>query len=177
MLWKRKSRKTAFKCPFYTIYHDRVAIPNKREIDYYLLAIPDSVMVVAETAKKEIVFVRQYRYTADDFSLELPAGGCGGLKPLAAAKKELLEETGIKAKNWEKLGKFMPWNGVNQEWCHVFLATELTFGKASPEETEQIEVKRIPLKNMSKLIQSGSISDGMSLAVFTMFKYRKNDKK
>lgn len=169
MAWKRKSRKLAYRCPYYTIYHDKVAIPNKREIDYYLLSIPDSVMVVAETKEREIIFVKQYRYTAGAVSLELPAGGCGKMTPLAAAKKELREETGIRAKKWKILGKFMPWNGVNEEWCHVFLATDLTFGEADPEETEQMEVKRIRLKNMSKLIQAGSISDGMTLAVLSMF--------
>lgn len=170
MAWKRLQRTTAFSCPYYKVVHDRILLTEKKkQIDYFFVAIPDSVMIIALTPKKEIVLVRQYRYPTNNYFLELPCGGDEGKKPLPAAKRELREEAGVRAKTWKRLGGFVPYNGVSNEFCHVFLATDLTFGDNDPEVTEDLTVVKIPASKVLAMIAQGKIQDGMTLAALHLF--------
>lgn len=109
--------------------------------------------------------VGQYRYTLDEYSWEIPEGGCkiGLESPLAAAQRELLEETGIMANRWTEVMKIHTSNSVTDETGFVFLAQGLTFGEASPEETEDLRVKKVPFRDALEMIRTGEITDALSI--------------
>jgi 8-oxo-dGTP pyrophosphatase MutT (NUDIX family) len=109
--------------------------------------------------------VGQYRFTLNEFTWEIPEGG-GGLDEdaLDAAKRELLEETGIVADSWEKLLDFHLSNSASDEYGHVFLARGLHFREAEPEETEEIIVKKIPFEEAYQMVLKGAITDSLAVS-------------
>ena len=113
--------------------------------------------------------VGQYRYTINQYSWEVPEGGGSlDLSPLESAQRELLEETGITAKNWQCVIEEMYLsNSVTDEKGMVFVAKDLSFGIAEPEETEQLQIKKIPFKELVSMAISGKITDAFALiAIF-----------
>ena len=108
--------------------------------------------------------VGQYRYTLDDYSWEIPEGGCPlGTDPLDTAKRELIEETGIRAQQWEKILDFHTSNSVTDEAGIAYLATGLTFGEAEPEDTEELMIKQLPLAEAIEWVWNGKITDALSI--------------
>jgi 8-oxo-dGTP pyrophosphatase MutT (NUDIX family) len=109
--------------------------------------------------------VGQFRFAIDAYSWEIPEGG-GPLDedPLSAAKRELLEETGIEAGHWEKILYFHLSNSVSDEYGHVYLARSLTFKDASPEETEQLELRKLPFEEAYQMVLRGEITDSLAVA-------------
>jgi ADP-ribose pyrophosphatase len=111
-----------------------------------------------------VLLERQYRYAADDYLWELPAGHIDpGEAPAKAAKRELLEETGFTAKQWKRALKFYVSPGILDETMEVFLATGLTEGKAAPEDDERIQTRFFPVPDALKMAHSGSIRDAKTL--------------
>jgi 8-oxo-dGTP pyrophosphatase MutT (NUDIX family) len=109
--------------------------------------------------------VGQYRYTHDRYEWEIPEGGCPeGEEPLECAKRELLEETGIVADSYELLaGDIQLSNSTTNEVAYLFVARGIHHDEASPEETEKLEVKRVPLTEAIRMAMEGEIRDGMSV--------------
>ena len=115
--------------------------------------------------------VGQYRFTLNAYSWEIPeGGGAAGTDVLEAAKRELREETGLEAGQWTKLLDFHLSNSVSDEYGHIFLARDLTQYEPEPEETEQLQVKKIPFEEAYAMVQSGSITDSMSVAAILKVK-------
>jgi ADP-ribose pyrophosphatase len=111
-----------------------------------------------------VLLVKQYRYAADQYMWELPAGRIdAGERALPAAKRELLEETGIRAKSWKRLFQFYASPGFVDETMDVFLATGLKQGEAQPEEDEQIEARFYSLTRAIRMIRSGEINDAKTM--------------
>ena len=111
-----------------------------------------------------ILLVRQYRLPARAKLWELSAGRIDeGEKVLQAAKRELHEETGYRAKKWTKLVRYYPSPGFVGEWMQIFLAEGLTAGDARPEEDEEIELFLMPLSEVLRRIDKGEILDGKTL--------------
>jgi 8-oxo-dGTP pyrophosphatase MutT (NUDIX family) len=108
--------------------------------------------------------VGQYRYTLGKYSWEIPEGG-GPLDQdvLASAKRELLEETGITADRWLPILEADVSNSVTDEVAYAFIATHLQFGDAQPEETEQLQVRKLPLTKAIDMAISGEISDALAI--------------
>ena len=121
--------------------------------------------IVAMDEEDNIYLVGQYRFVLDQYSWEIPEGG-GPLDedPLEAAKRELEEETGLVARDWQKLIDFHLSNSVSDEFGHIYLATGLQQGEAKPEETEDITVKKTPLEDAYNMVLKGEITDSMSVA-------------
>ncbi len=108
--------------------------------------------------------VGQYRYTLGQYHWEIPEGGCPkGESPLAAAQRELLEETGIIADTWELLLESHLSNSVTDEYCVCYIARDLHFGAAEPEDTEDLQVRRLPLTEAIQMVMDGEITDSMSV--------------
>ncbi len=116
--------------------------------------------------------VGQYRFTIDQYSWEIPEGGCPiDEMPLETAKRELLEETGLSARNWEKIMQMYLSNSVTDEYCEVFLATDIyALSNATPEETEQLQVKKVPFEEVYQMVINNEITDAITVAAVLKIK-------
>ncbi len=109
--------------------------------------------------------VGQYRYTLDRYSWEIPEGGCPlGTSLLASAQRELLEETGMTADRWTPLLEMHLSNSVSDEYGVAYLAQGLHFGIAEPEETEDLRLRKLPLREAVEMVLRGDITDALSMA-------------
>lgn len=115
--------------------------------------------------------VGQFRFTVNQYSWEIPEGG-GALDvdPLESAKRELMEETGLTASSWSKLLDMHLSNSVSDEYGIVYLARSLQQGEASPEETEQLQVKKVPFEEAYAMVEEGIITDSLSVAAILKVK-------
>jgi ADP-ribose pyrophosphatase len=111
-----------------------------------------------------IVIERQYRQAAGEFLYEVPAGKMeAGEDRLAAAKRELLEETGYTARKWKELVRYFASPGFLAEWMQVFVAEDLELGQSAPEDDESFELLRVPLSELLRLIDKGQVRDGKTI--------------
>ena len=111
--------------------------------------------------------MRQYRLPAGKYLWERPAGKIDpGENAARAAKRELVEETGFRAKKWKKLTEFFPSPGYVEEKMTIFLATGLTAGEAHPMEDERIESRWFTKKELKELIRTNNIIDGKTMIAF-----------
>ena len=109
--------------------------------------------------------VGQYRFPLKAYSWEIPEGG-GPLNvdPLLSAKRELQEETGIQASRFTEIQKMHLSNSVSDEFAIIYLAQDLEMGESSPEETEELEIRKIPFEEAYQMVINGEITDSMSVA-------------
>src|SRR5918993_374397 len=120
--------------------------------------------------------VGQYRYTLGEYSWEIPeGGGAMDVDPIESAKRELEEETGLIAADWSILQKIHLSNSVSDEFGVVYLARELTAGPSSPEETEQLQVVKIPFAEAYRLVEENKITDSLSVAAILKVQLMIND--
>ncbi len=161
----RLSRRVPYRTPWLRVEEHRLRLRSSgRLISYSFIAAARSVSVVAVTARKRLLVVRQYRYPTRGYNYELPGGGAGRLPLARAAQKELEEETGWRAGRLRKLGEFVVYSGLSSEVCHVFLATDLRPGRQQLEETEHLTVHEVTWPQLQRMIARGQFRDGMGLA-------------
>ena len=129
---------------------------------------PGAVAIVAVDAQGAVTLVRQLREPARAELLELPAGTLEeGEEPLATAKRELAEETGLHGGRWSKLGSFYTTPGFCREYMHVFLAEGLDAGEAQPEADESIELVRVPREELEARL--AEIEDAKTIAGLLLY--------
>jgi ADP-ribose pyrophosphatase len=164
------SSKPVFKSRVFWVSRDEVAEPgNSTVVKRDVIRHNGSVVVLAVDAKRNpadpgILLIRQYRHAAGKVLTELPAGRIEpGEKPIPAAKRELIEETGYRAKKWSKLVHYYASPGFLSEAMNIMLAEDLTLGEATPEEDEKIELHMTPLSEVLRMIGEGKIEDGKTL--------------
>jgi len=159
---------TVFRGRVFYVTRDRVQEPNGITAIREVIRHSGSVVVLAvdETGPEpRVLLERQYRYAAQDYLLELPAGrNDPGEDSLTAGKRELLEETGYTARKWTKALFFYPSPGFLEETMTVYLAQGLRPGPAHPEEDELIEHELVPLARVMRSITAGKIRDGKTIA-------------
>ena len=118
--------------------------------------------------------VGQYRFPLNQYSWEIPAGGCPlHSDPLATAKRELLEETGMTAELWTEIQQMHLSNSVSDELAILYLARQLSYGTAEPEETEQLQLQKIAFEDAYQMVATGQITDSLSVAAILKLKIMK----
>jgi ADP-ribose pyrophosphatase len=143
---------------------DRIIEPGGVRAEREVVHHAGSVVILARSHDDRIVLVRQYRYPAKQYLWELIAGGLEpGERPLAAARRELLEETGYRAEKFHLLFDFFPSPGILTEKMFLVEATELTRSKAQPDPDERIKVGHFTRVQVMKMIKSRRIRDAKTL--------------
>jgi ADP-ribose pyrophosphatase len=161
---QRIKREEIYKGHVIDVYRDTLRNPDGHEFTRDLVAHPGAVVVLAVDGD-QLLFVRQYRYPAEQELLECVAGGLEpGEDPAEAADRELQEEIGFKAGRLTKLGAFYSAPGFCNELLHLFLAEELSPSKLAGDEDEQIEVVRLTTPEALAMARSGEIRDAKTLA-------------
>lgn len=124
-----------------------------------------AIAVVPIDSEGNIYLVGQYRFTIDEYSWEIPEGGCPeGTDPLDTAKRELLEETGLIAGEWMEIMQLHLSNSVTDELAYIYLARQLLQANAEPEETEQLQIKKLPFTTVYEMVMDGRIKDALTVA-------------
>jgi len=163
------SSKLAYKGKVFSVYTDKVEEPGAGINIRDVIRHNGSIVILAVDESKnpgdpDIVLERQYRHAAGQYLLELPAGRIEPNEaPLAAAKREMIEETGYRAKRWTHLTKYFASPGFLGESMNIYLARDIREGAAAPEADEQIEVIRLPLSEVLALIAADKIHAGKTL--------------
>lgn len=163
------SSKVAYDGPLFRVQTDSIREPNGKQVTRDVIRHGGSAVILAvDTSKSRkdplILLERQFRHAAQQYLYEVPAGKMDpGEDHLAAAKRELLEETGYQAGKWSKLVRYFASPGFLGEWMQVFLAEDLKPGLAQPEEDESIELQFVPLSRLLRLIEKGEILDGKTI--------------
>jgi 8-oxo-dGTP pyrophosphatase MutT (NUDIX family) len=164
--WKTLTTKQVYDNPWINISHREVLNPSGNPGIYGVVHFKNlAVGIVPVDADWNTWLVGQYRYTLDLYTWEIPEGGCpSGELALDAAKRELLEETGITALRWTHVLDMHTSNSVTDEVAIAYLAQDLTFGEAEPEDTEDLQLRKLPFDEVIDMVLRGEITDGLSVA-------------
>lgn len=170
---KLLSSKKLLETSIFTVTEDRAIDPDGFEIKRAIVQHGGSAVMMAADEKGRILLVRQYRLPARKFLWELPAGRVDpGETVLQAAKRELQEETGFKARKWTKLVSYFASPGFLAEKMTIYLAEDLKEGKQQPMEDERIELKWVTGREIEELIGAGKVDDGKTLIGYLTWKLR-----
>ncbi len=166
MSWKKLSSKTVYDNPYITVFEDHVLNPGGGENQYGHVHFKNiAIAIVPLDENKNTWLVGQDRYTLGAYSWEVPMGGGGcDETPLAAAKRELKEETGLTAQEWTEIMRLHTSNSITDEEGIVFIAEDLSEGKPEFGETEVLDVRKLPLSEVLEMVNRGEITDAISVA-------------
>ena len=165
------SSKQLLETPIFSVTWDHAVDPGGFEIQRAIVQHGGSAVMMPVDERGRVLLVRQYRLPARQYMWELPAGRVdAGETVLKAAKRELREETGFKAKQWTKLAAFYVSPGFLAEKMTVFLAQDLTEGEAENMEDERIDIEWFPSRKLDEMIGAGQIQDAKTMIGFLTWK-------
>lgn len=170
--WQVMDNHTVYENPWMELIHYNVINPSGGKGIYGKVHFKNKAIgVLAIDQQDQVYLVGQYRFPLGRYSWELPEGG-GALDepPLDAAKRELLEETGLRAGHWEELLQLDMSNSITDETAIIFLATELTQHQACPDETEDLKVIKQPFNQVFDRVMNGDITDSITVAAVLKLK-------
>lgn len=164
--WKTLSSEEVYKTPWIRVRRDEIENHMGEHLTYSVVELEHpSVFIVALTANNEILIQREYKYPVDNTLWSIPAGHSDGEELLAAAKRELLEETGLESEDWTDLGLFHQSTGIGNLPYKAFLARNVRETTNTRDEQEEIiEQKFIPLEEIEHMITSGEFYDTPAVA-------------
>ncbi|MEM8897827.1 MAG: NUDIX hydrolase [Bacteroidota bacterium] len=163
--WKTLSQDTKYDNNWIKVTEFQVLNPSGKEGIYGVVHFKNQAVGVVPYVNGEIWMVGQYRYPLEAYSWEIPEGGSPlGEDPLATAKRELKEETGLVAGSYQPILEMNLSNSVSDEWGIVYLATGLQQEEAEPEETEELHIKKMKLEEVYQMVESREIKDSLTVA-------------
>jgi len=163
--WKTLNTKEVYDNPWINVSHREIINPGGGNGIYGVVHFKNlAIGIVPLDEDMNTWLVGQYRYTMKEYTWEIPeGGGLVDVDPLEGAQRELLEETGITAASWLKVGDLATSNSVTDERGVVYVARDLTFGEAMPEESEDLKVKKIPFTEAVEMVMDGRITDALAM--------------
>jgi 8-oxo-dGTP pyrophosphatase MutT (NUDIX family) len=164
--WQIVSEKIIYDNPWIGLTEYEVINPSGNPGIYGKVRFKNlAIGVFPLDEKMNTYLVGQYRFPIEQYSWEMPeGGGMIGADPLDSAKRELLEETGLKAAKWTELQRMHLSNSVSDELSIIYLAQNLEQFEAEPEDTEQLIIKKVPFAEVYRMVCDGEITDSMTVA-------------
>ncbi|MCE3279768.1 MAG: mismatch repair protein MutT [Bacteroidetes bacterium] len=164
--WTTLSSESVYESPWIGLTKHYVLNPNGNPATYSVVHFKNLAIGILPLDKDYNTYiVGQFRFPINQYSWEMPEGG-GHLDvaPLESAKRELHEETGIKAAKWTKIQEMHLSNSVSDEFCILYVAQDLSYGEAEPEDDEKLEVRKLHFDELYKMVQNGEVTDSMTVA-------------
>ncbi|TNF35996.1 MAG: NUDIX hydrolase [Gammaproteobacteria bacterium] len=164
--WRCRSTRLVYENPWIRLHHDEVTTPAGTAGIYGRIHFRNvAIGIIPVDTDNHTWLVRQHRYVLGEDSWEIPEGGSPeGENPLDTAKRELEEETGLKANDWELLMRLHTSNSVTDEEALIYIARDLSTGQMALEATEDIVARRVPLTEAVRMVLEGRITDSLSVA-------------
>lgn len=149
----------------FNVLCDNITLENGRSVDMDIIRHPGAAAMVALDQDKNVILLKQYRYAVDQYIWEIPAGTLDdGESGLACAQRELIEEAGVRAETWHKLGEIVPVPGYSDECIQIFLALDLKPDTQSLDADEVLAPHKFPFSKALDMIYTGDIMDAKSIA-------------
>lgn len=164
--WKIKTHRQVYENPWIEVTEYGVINPSGGDGIYGKVHFKNlAIGVIALDEQQHTWLVGQFRFVLDQYSWEIPeGGGLIGKDPLESARRELLEETGLVAREWKPILHMHLSNSVSDEYSIIYLARQLEQHEAEPEETEELAVRRLPFEEVYQMVSRGEITDSMTVA-------------
>lgn len=164
--WQTLTTKKIYTNPWITLEEDQVINPRGGEGIYGKVLFKNYALgIIPLDHEQNTWLVGQWRYTLGEYSWEIPMGGGDkSQSPLESAKRELQEETGLIASKWTEIMKIHTSNSVTDEEGYAYLAEDLTMGETSFDETEDLQIRKLPFREVLEMVMSGEITDGITIA-------------
>ena len=171
--WKTLSSEQVYESAWISVNKHQVINPAGNSAIYSVVNFKNLAIGIIPLSDDGFTWlVGQWRYPLNAYSWEIPEGGGPlGEVPIETAKRELKEETGIVAKQFEEILQLHLSNSATDEHAYVFLATDLSFEEAEPEESEDLQVKKIHINDAYQMVLNGEITDAISVAAIFKVKH------
>jgi ADP-ribose pyrophosphatase len=159
-----KSSKKVFDGKLLHVFYDEANLPDGSVSSREWIKHPGACAIVPIFENGDVMLIDQFRYPPKKLFLEVPAGKIDkGEHPDETAKRELLEETGISAKNLIRIGHFFPAIGYADEIIHIYVAQSLSVDTEKTDDDEFVQQRRIPFQEALAMVHSGEIDDGKTI--------------
>ena len=163
--WKINSTREVYDNNWLNVVEHQVTNPSGNPGIYGVVHFKHfAIGVLALDDEYNTWIVGQYRFALNEYSWEIPEGGGPvNVDPLISAKRELMEECGIEAGSWSQIAECNTSNSCTDEKVIIFLAQKLSFHRSNPEETEVLNVKKIPFEELYRMVVQGEIMDAPTI--------------
>lgn len=176
--WTTLTGETVYESPWISVSKHDVINPSGKDGVYSVVHFKNvAVGIIPLDEEYNTYIVGQYRYPIDQYSWEIVEGGSPkGTDPLDSAKRELHEEAGISAKKWTKIQELHLSNSATDEFGILYIAQDLSFHESEPEDTEKLEVRKVSIDELYRMVLDGKVTDSLSVIAALRLKLMMDNK-